>query len=72
MQFLTVDDLSRMLKISRSKCYDLKDKIGWYRVGGSVRFREEDVLRYLDDCRVEGNEKVQRTASPRLKHLRLS
>lgn len=72
MQLITVDELARMLKLSRSKIYDLKDKIGWYRVGGSVRFREEDVLRYLESCRVDGNGNPHRTAMPRLKHLRLS
>ena len=66
---LTVEDLSRMLKLSRSKVYDLKEKIGYMKVGGSVRFTEDDVLRFLDDCRVEGNRKRRRARVGRLKHL---
>ena len=69
MTLLTVEDLSRMLKLSRSKIYDLKEKIGYLKVGGSVRFAEEDVLRYLDGCRVEGNGKRRRARVGRLKHL---
>ena len=71
MQLLTIADLSRMLRLSRSKCYDLKDKIGYLKVGGSVRFTEDDVRRYLDDCRVERNGKRRRVSGRQLKHLRV-
>ena len=57
MTLLTVGELARMWKLSRSKIYDLKDKIGYRKIGGSVRFTEADVQRYLDECRVEGNGK---------------
>ncbi|MBC8874456.1 MAG: helix-turn-helix domain-containing protein, partial [Planctomycetes bacterium] len=62
-----------MLKLSRSKVYDLKEKIGYLKLGGSVRFTEDDVRRYLDRCRVEvnGTARRRRTARPRLKHLKL-
>lgn len=69
MTLITVDELARMLKLSRSKVYDLKEKIGYLKVGGSVRFTEEDVLRYLDGCKVEGNGKRRRARVGRLKHL---
>lgn len=69
MTLLTVDELARMLKLSRSKIYDLKEKIGYLKVGGSVRFTETDVLRYLDGCRVE-NDRKRKVPTPRLKHLR--
>lgn len=70
MNLLTVTEVARMLRLSRSKIYNLKDKIGWYRVGGSVRFREEDILRYLDGCRIERNGKrKKRTTGHRLRHL---
>ena len=69
MTLLTVEDLSRMLKLSRSKIYDLKEKIGYLKVGGSVRLTEDDVLRYLDGCRVEGNGKRKRSTGHQLQHL---
>jgi|WetSurMetagenome_2_1015567.scaffolds.fasta_scaffold1214669_2 excisionase family DNA binding protein len=50
-RLLTVDDLCQRLQIGRTKAYSLKDKIGYYRVGGSVRFRVEDVETYLSDSR---------------------
>jgi len=45
MTLITVRELARMLKLSESKCYDLKDKIGYLKVGGSIRFTEVDILR---------------------------
>ena len=72
MQLITVNELARMLKLSRSKVYDLKEKIGYLKVGGSVRFTQTDVLHYLDGCRVEESVKPERTSTPRLRRLRLS
>ena len=70
MQLLSVEDVARMLKVSRSKVYALKEKIGHYKLGGAVRFREEDIHAYLDRCRV--GEKARKPAPrPRLKHITL-
>ena len=44
-----------MLRLSRSKVYELKERIGYLKIGGAVRFREDDVLRYLDQCVVQGD-----------------
>ena len=68
---LTIRELSDLLQLSKSKCYELKEKIGYLRVGGAVRFRMEDVERFLEDCRVNGNRKP-RPSTPRLKFLKLS
>jgi excisionase family DNA binding protein len=66
---LTISDLADLLQLSRSKCYELKEKIGYLKVGGAVRFRPEDVCAYLDSCEVNG-EKARRPAPrPRLKHI---
>ena len=73
VQLITVNELARMLKLSRSKVYDLKEKIGYLKIGGSVRFRLEDVICYLDGCKMERDEKPHRPVNlPQLKHLKLS
>ena len=69
MTLLTVAELARKLKLSKSKIYELKDKIGWYRVGGSVRFTEADVQAYLDSCRVENGRPKQRATHRPLRYL---
>ena len=71
MQLLTVEQVAEILQLSRSKVYDLKDKIGHYKVGGSVRFTEDDVLRFIDGCRVDDNGARKPVPRPRLKHLQV-
>jgi excisionase family DNA binding protein len=68
---LTVPDVADMLQLSRSKVYELKEKIGCYKIDGSIRFRGEDVVRYLEGCRVvEGEQKPTRSRTPyHLRHL---
>ena len=70
MTLLTVGDVARMCQLSKSKIYDLKDKITYLKVGGSVRFTEADVLRYLDECRVENGQEPKRATVGRLRHLK--
>ena len=60
-----------MLKLSRSKVYALKETIGHYKLGGAVRFREEDIHAYLDRCRVNGNEARRPRSSLKLEHIQL-
>ena len=52
---LTIRELSDLLRLSRSQCYELKEKIGYLKVGGAVRFRREDVVRFLEGCERNGN-----------------
>ena len=60
-----------MLKLSRSKVYALKETIGHYKLGGAVRFREEDIHAYLDRCKVNGEQARKPVPRPRLKHITL-
>lgn len=46
---LTPTDVANWLCISRAQVYRLKNELGCLRVGRGLRFREERVLRYLDD-----------------------
>lgn len=69
MDLLTVADVARMLRMSRSKIYAIKDKIGYYKLEGDIRFRAEDVLRYLDERKVGGNGHRKPAPRPRLRHI---
>ena len=60
MTLITVAELARRLKLSRSKVYDLKDKITYLKVGGSIRFTEEAVMEFLEGCKVERNGEPKR------------
>lgn len=60
-----------MLKVSRSKCYELKDEIGYLKVGGSVRFRREDVVAWLERCRQHREQPRHRRPRLQLKHITL-
>lgn len=73
MKLLTVKDVAQMLCLSQSKIYDMAGKsLRCVRIGGAVRFREEDVLEYISDCVVEVKlEPRRRTTTAKLRHLRV-
>ena len=54
-RLLTIADLQQHLQLSRTKCYALKRKIGFVKIGGAIRFRQEDVDQFIADS-------VERTA----------
>jgi len=51
----SVDDLAKILKISKTAVYRIISgrKIPFYKIGHNVRFAEKDVLKYLEDNKVE-------------------
>jgi len=53
--FLRPEELASILSISRPTVYRLIEKrqIPFYKIGGSLRFKIEDVMAYLDHNRVE-------------------
>ena len=56
VELLTIEQVARLLNVSKSLVYRLKDegKLRSYRIGkGAIRFRTEDVLSYLEECVVE-------------------
>jgi len=74
MKLLTVSEVAASLSISESLVYRLKDegKLRCYRVGrGALRFREEDVMEYLDSCVVEVTMEPRRAPRLHLKNIRL-
>ncbi len=54
-KLLSPSDLAKILNISIPTVYRLIESrtISFYKVGGSLRFSEEDVIKYLEKHRVE-------------------
>jgi excisionase family DNA binding protein len=54
-EFLTRDDVARLLKISRATVYRLVEtrRLPFYKIGNSLRFDKQDVLAFLRQHRVE-------------------
>ncbi len=53
--FLTPDELADYLSISKTTVYRLvyKREIAFNKIGGSLRFRKDDIDKYLNDERIE-------------------
>jgi excisionase family DNA binding protein len=74
MKLLTVADIADRLSISQSLVYRLasEGKLRCYRVGrGALRFREEDVMEYIDSCVMEVTVEPRRAPRLQLKNIRL-
>lgn len=65
---LTVKEAAHRLGVSLSKMYELKADVGFYRIGGSIRFEPEDVDAFKQRCKVTAPQTVN-LLPPRLKHL---
>lgn len=52
--FFTPDDLAEFLCISKPTVYRLvgKRQLPFHKIGGALRFRKEDIERYLEDGRI--------------------
>lgn len=71
MELLRVSDLVDMTNLSDSKIYELKDEIGYYKLGGAVRFAMEDVLAWLGrNKHMKRNGKRRKPRVVQFKHLR--
>lgn len=53
-KLITPDELADILNISKSSVYRLIEgrKLPFYKVGGSLRFQDDDVKKYLEGVRV--------------------
>ena len=51
MQLLTIDDLSKFLKVSKQAIYDLvyTEKIPYTKVGNRLRFREDLIHAWIEE-----------------------
>lgn len=54
-KLINIEELMTILNISKSSVYRLVDgrKIAFYKIGGSLRFKEEDILLYLQRSKFE-------------------
>jgi excisionase family DNA binding protein len=52
--FLTPEDLAVLLAVSKTTIYRLvvRRQIPFYKIGGSLRFRQEDIERFLESGRI--------------------
>lgn len=54
INMLKGDDVCKLLNVSRAQVYNLMRKgiIPAVRIGNNLRVKEEDLLAYLEDCRI--------------------
>ncbi len=52
--FLTPDEMAECLAVSKTTLYRLvaKRQIPFYKIGGSLRFKKDEMEKYFDDCRI--------------------
>lgn len=62
--FLTTREASCLLGYAPSYLYKLImwRKLPYYKVGRGVRFKREDLVNYLTECRVSSNDELQSQA----------
>jgi len=55
IKMITPIELANSLHISRTSVYRLIDqrKIPFYKIKGSIRFKQDDVMNYLENNRIE-------------------
>ena len=69
MKLLTVEEVADILRLSKSKVYELKEKIGCVKLDGSIRFIAEEVDEYVLSCRVSASEVRRPRPSFRSRHF---
>lgn len=54
LNMLKGDDICKLLNVSRAQVYSLMRKgiIPAVRIGNNLRVKEEDLLTYLEECRI--------------------
>ena len=55
MELLTVEELSGKLKLSPKWIRQHQEEIGYYKLGGAVRFRPEEVSAWLESKHIIKN-----------------
>jgi excisionase family DNA binding protein len=55
LKLYTTDELAKVFNISKPTVYRIimSRKISFYKVKGSIRFSEEDVLKYLEENKIK-------------------
>jgi excisionase family DNA binding protein len=57
MKMMNVDDLSKMMKVSRIWIYKLcrEKRIPWYRIESCIRFDPQEIQEWLEERKVEAS-----------------
>jgi excisionase family DNA binding protein len=55
LKLLSIKDLAKFFNISKVTAYRIVEgrKIPFYKINGCIRFMEKDILKYLEENRVE-------------------
>jgi excisionase family DNA binding protein len=71
MKLLTIRQVAERLAISRNLCYRLVStgKLRAYRIGGAIRFSEEQIQEYLDSSVMDVYREPRMVPTVKLKHL---
>ncbi|GHU51780.1 hypothetical protein FACS1894127_8020 [Clostridia bacterium] len=57
IKFLTIDDVSQMLQVTRSTVYNLKKRgLPYIKLGKNIRFDQKEVVDWVKANRVENAE----------------
>ena len=74
MTLYTPIEVARMLKISRTKVYELvaSGELIPTRIGGSIRIIHEDLASYVSSCRVVKRKRKASSSPSKLRYLRVS
>ncbi|MCY6957891.1 helix-turn-helix transcriptional regulator [Clostridium brassicae] len=52
-RFLTAKEVAEMLGVAQSTVYNLKKEgLPYFKIGGSIKFDKEEVLQWIDKCKV--------------------
>lgn len=53
--FLSPDQLAKLLKLSKATIYRLIEKraLPFYKIGGSLRFKQNEIMEYVEKCRIK-------------------
>lgn len=56
VKFLTIDDVSEMLQVTRSTVYNLKKKgLPYIKLGKNIRFDQDEVINWVKENGQESN-----------------
>lgn len=55
LKLLSIKDLSKLFNISQTTAYRIVEgrKIPFYKINGVLRFSEKDIVKYLEENRIE-------------------
>ena len=73
MNVHTVNEVAILLRLSKSKVYELVEqgKLGHHRFDGAIRISDEQIEEYLQKTKIEPREETRAFANSGIRRLRL-